>query len=198
MLRELDKYHYNDVMVSTMASKFTSVSIVYSTVCSGEDQRKYQSSASLAFVRGNPLVTDGFPSQRASNADNVSIWWRHHDHSCWYPDRLFRQDIDILMHKQDKRVLFFHGEGFQHNLRHLSVENDGNAYMFILGNKFNMTSVELNKALSVLVVQTRRIASHYPRNIKFRDMMWQNWINQGSYIKSVIMYPLFGAKCFQW
>ena len=28
---------------------------------------------------GNPPVTGGFPSQRASNAENVSIWWRHHD-----------------------------------------------------------------------------------------------------------------------
>ena len=28
---------------------------------------------------GNPSVTDGFPSQRASNAGKVSIWWRLHD-----------------------------------------------------------------------------------------------------------------------
>ena len=27
---------------------------------------------------GNPPVTDGFPSQRTSNAENVSFWWRHH------------------------------------------------------------------------------------------------------------------------
>ena len=27
---------------------------------------------------GNPSVTGGFPSQRDSNAENVSIWWRHH------------------------------------------------------------------------------------------------------------------------
>ena len=27
---------------------------------------------------GNPSVTGGFLSQRASNAKNVSIWWRHH------------------------------------------------------------------------------------------------------------------------
>ena len=27
---------------------------------------------------GNPPVTGGFPSQRASNAENVSIWWCHH------------------------------------------------------------------------------------------------------------------------
>ena len=30
---------------------------------------------------GNPPVTRGFPSQRASNAENVSIWWRHYDFS---------------------------------------------------------------------------------------------------------------------
>ena len=27
---------------------------------------------------GNPPVTGGFPSQRAGNAENVSIWSRHH------------------------------------------------------------------------------------------------------------------------
>ena len=26
----------------------------------------------------NSLVTGEFPAQRASNAENVSIWWRHH------------------------------------------------------------------------------------------------------------------------
>ena len=41
----------------------------------GADQRKHQSSASLAFVP----VTGEFPAQRASNAENVSIWWRHHE-----------------------------------------------------------------------------------------------------------------------
>ena len=28
---------------------------------------------------GNPMVTDEFPAQRASNAENASIWWLHHD-----------------------------------------------------------------------------------------------------------------------
>ena len=44
--------HYNDVTMGAMASQITSVSIVYSTFCLGTDQRKHQSSASLAFVRG--------------------------------------------------------------------------------------------------------------------------------------------------
>ena len=44
--------HYTDVIMSSMASQVTSLTIVYSTVHSGADQRKHQSSASLAFVRG--------------------------------------------------------------------------------------------------------------------------------------------------
>ena len=43
---------YNDVIMSSMASQITSLTIVYSTVYSRADQRKHQSSASLAFVRG--------------------------------------------------------------------------------------------------------------------------------------------------
>ena len=38
--------------MGAMASQITSLIIVYSTVYSGADQRKHQSSASLAFVRG--------------------------------------------------------------------------------------------------------------------------------------------------
>ena len=32
--------------------------------------------------QGNPPVTGEFPSQRASNAKNYSIWWRHHEINC--------------------------------------------------------------------------------------------------------------------
>ena len=44
--------HYSDVIMSVVAPQITSLTIVYSTVYSGADQRKHQSSASLAFVRG--------------------------------------------------------------------------------------------------------------------------------------------------
>ena len=45
-------FHYSDVIMDAMTSQITSLTIVYSTVYSGTDQRKHQSSASLAFVRG--------------------------------------------------------------------------------------------------------------------------------------------------
>ena len=44
--------HYDDVIMSAIASQITSLSIVYSTVYLGADQSKHQSSASLAFVWG--------------------------------------------------------------------------------------------------------------------------------------------------
>ena len=44
--------HYGDVIMGTMVSQITSLTIVYSTVYSGAHQRKHQSYASLAFVRG--------------------------------------------------------------------------------------------------------------------------------------------------
>ena len=44
--------HYIDVIMDSIASQITSLTIVYSAVYSGADQRKHQSSVSLAFVRG--------------------------------------------------------------------------------------------------------------------------------------------------
>ena len=44
--------HCSDVIMSAMASQITGVSVVYSTVCSGADHRKHQSSTSRAFVKG--------------------------------------------------------------------------------------------------------------------------------------------------
>ena len=83
--------------MSTMASQITSLTIVYSTVYSRRRSQKHQSSASLSFVRGihwwlvnsllkgpvsslvlyvgNPLVTSGFPTQRAGNMEYTSMSW---------------------------------------------------------------------------------------------------------------------------
>ena len=78
-------FHYNDVIMSAVVPQITNVSIVCSTVGLGADQRKHQSSASLAFVRGIHWWPVNSPHKKARNAENVSIWWRHHGHckTCW-------------------------------------------------------------------------------------------------------------------
>ena len=55
--------HYNDVKTSPMASQITSRTIVYSIVYSCADQRKHQSSASLAYVWGLHRVPVNSPHQ---------------------------------------------------------------------------------------------------------------------------------------
>ena len=50
--RVCECYFKSDVIMGAMPSQITSLTIVYSIIYSGADQRKYQSSASLAFVRG--------------------------------------------------------------------------------------------------------------------------------------------------
>ena len=67
--------------MSPAASQITSLTIVYSIDYSGTDQRKHQSSASLAFVWGIHRRPVNSPAQMANNAENVSIWWRHHEFS---------------------------------------------------------------------------------------------------------------------
>ena len=44
--------HYSDVIMGRIASQITGLTIVYSTIYSDADQRKHQSSASLAYVWG--------------------------------------------------------------------------------------------------------------------------------------------------
>ena len=41
--------------------------------------KKISNLRATGLCEGNPPVTGVFPSQRESNAENVSIWWRHHD-----------------------------------------------------------------------------------------------------------------------
>ena len=69
--------------MSAMASQITSLTIVYSTVYWGTDQRKHQSSAPLAFVRGIhrwpvnsmhkwPVMRKMFPFD-----DVIMLWYLH-------------------------------------------------------------------------------------------------------------------------
>ena len=69
--------HYSDVIMSAMASQITGVTIVYSIACSGADQKTSKLRVT-GLGEGNSSVTGEFSAQLASNAENVSIWWRHH------------------------------------------------------------------------------------------------------------------------
>ena len=67
--------HYNDVIVGAMASQITSLSRLIR-----RRSKKISKIRVTGLCTGNSPETGEFPAQRASNAENVSIWWRHHDY----------------------------------------------------------------------------------------------------------------------
>ena len=70
--------HYSDVIMGEMVSQITSLTIVYSTVYSGANLRKHFKVRVTGLCTGNSPVTSEFLARMDSNAENVSIWWRHH------------------------------------------------------------------------------------------------------------------------
>ena len=57
------------------ASQITSLTIVYSAV---QAKIKGNIKAPRHWPSCGEPMTGEFPAQMASNAENVSIWWRHH------------------------------------------------------------------------------------------------------------------------
>ena len=77
--------HYNDVIMASMASQITSLTIVYSAVIRAQIKENIKAPHHWPLCgeftgdrwAGNSPGTGEFPAQKASNAENVSIWWRH-------------------------------------------------------------------------------------------------------------------------
>ena len=69
MPNRLGIFHSNDVIMDMMASQNTSLTIVYSTIYSGTNQRKHQSSPSVAFVMGIHRWPVNSTCKRASNTE---------------------------------------------------------------------------------------------------------------------------------
>ena len=79
--------HYSDVIMGVMGSRIIVVFVIYSTVCSGVDHWKHQSSASLASVRGihrwpvnsphkGPITRKMFPFDHIIMTSQVVAWWQ--------------------------------------------------------------------------------------------------------------------------
>ena len=85
--------------MSAMASQITSLPIVYSTVYSGEDQRKHQSPVSLAFVRG------------------IHRWLVNSPHKGPVTRKLFPFDDVIIHTRMINAITYMHpGHGCDHGI----------------------------------------------------------------------------------
>ena len=108
LCKQLMWCHYNDVIMTMMASQITSLTIVYKTVYSDADQRKHQSSASLAFVWGIhrgpvnsphkwPVTRKMFPVDDVIMCDKQCHFW--HNNFVTVP-QLGPPDLQTLCPKQ--------------------------------------------------------------------------------------------------
>ena len=70
--------HYNDVIMSAMVSQITSLTIVYSVAYSRRI-KEYTKAPRHWPLCGEFTGDRWIPRTKASNVENVSIWWRHHD-----------------------------------------------------------------------------------------------------------------------
>ena len=72
-------FHYNEVIMGTMASQITFQphDCLFNRLF-GRRSKKTSKFRVTGLCAGNSPVTGEFPAQMASNAENVSIWWRHH------------------------------------------------------------------------------------------------------------------------
>ena len=65
--------------MSVMASHIISLMIVYSTVYSRCRLKKTSKLHVTGLCEENLPVSSEFPAQRASNVENISIWWHYHE-----------------------------------------------------------------------------------------------------------------------
>ena len=64
--------------MTAITSQITSLTIVCTAVYLGRS-KKTSKLRVTGFCAENSPGTGEFPAQRASNAENASIWWRHHE-----------------------------------------------------------------------------------------------------------------------
>ena len=78
--------HYSDAIMNAMASQINGVLFAQPFV-QVQIKENVKAPRHWPLWRESTTVTGGFPSQRVNNAENVSIWWRHHDISLCKPQR---------------------------------------------------------------------------------------------------------------
>ena len=82
-----------------MVSQITGVSIA----CSTAGSKKISKLPVTGLCVGNSPVTDEFPAQSASNAENASIWWRHHETGVCLDVRMESRACTMHIHGSENR-----------------------------------------------------------------------------------------------
>ena len=108
---------------------------------------------------GNSPVTGEFPTQRSSNAENVSIWWRHHEQ--WYQCNHNNQNITKpCVHSRNTLHLMIHDTQIARTLGRECVRSISNwrrteGLCYLGAYQFARVCLYLNQATSHYLNQCR-------------------------------------------
>ena len=69
--------HYNDVIMNVMASQFPAARLFIQAFVQAHIKANIKAQVHWPLC-GNTPVTGEYPTQRTSNAENISVWWRQH------------------------------------------------------------------------------------------------------------------------
>ena len=74
-------FYYNDVIMDAMVFHITSLTIAYSTIFRHRSKKTSKLCVTGLYEANSPVIGE-FPAQLTSNAENISIWCRHHVYLC--------------------------------------------------------------------------------------------------------------------
>ena len=78
-VRYSSHFHYNNVTISAMASLIIGVPIGCLNCWFSRRSKRTSKLRVICLCTGNSPMTGELPTKKASNADSVFIWWRHHN-----------------------------------------------------------------------------------------------------------------------
>ena len=74
-LYDVVQFHYSDVTWASYCFKSQQLDCLWNSLFKITKETEF---CFTGICEGNPLVTSGFPSQKTSNANSISMSWRHH------------------------------------------------------------------------------------------------------------------------
>ena len=158
--------------MGAIASQITSLTIVYSNVYN-LFRRRWKKTSKLRVTGlcvGISPGTGEFPAQMASNAENVSIWWRHHADDRWTPTRHITKasNVELLLSiSRRHHAIWFsrgHGDGL--------VQERRNSIANALELRLSCTSPSMDLFIYITDGEYERTP--------FQSYIIQDWIATGS------------------
>ena len=158
--------------MGTMASQITSVTIVYSTVYSGADQRKHKKLRVTSLCARNSPVTGEFPAQMASNAENVSILWRHNGYeSIHHMD----QTWVVIIKNKHRTAVIFHSMVEVNSVLINCLAEYSPIMQFICDNDVNAGNLHMVLILLYINDSEFNVVIHIPLSRKQWNRFEMNW-----------------------